>query len=132
MLCYRASFSVINKIAISVGHEKLEELFEEIITSPESSDAQKLVGLAVLLEQKSELPKSMIETLDHEAGNNSLVHRLIRELIIRHAYLNKIDVKDRQWIENKLGLTMEYQRAIQNNKHIQKSRANIKPATSTE
>ena len=116
MLCYRACFSVISKIATSIGHEKLTKLYEEIEAKPESTEAQRIVCVSILLEHGNKLPKSSIEKLANDAENNPVVYRLLRELVIRHGYLNHIPAEDRQWLHSKLGLTMDYQRAIQRNK----------------
>lgn len=120
MLCYRACFSVISKISTSIGHGKLTKLYEQIEANPESTEAQRLVCIAILLEHKSNLPKGIIEKMANDSKTNPVVYRLLRELVVRHAYLNHIQADDRQWLQSKLGLTMQYQRTIQRNKSIRK------------
>ena len=120
MLSYRACYSVINKIATSIGHEKLTALYEEIESRPESTEAQRLVCVAVLLEHKKKIPKEAILKLASEENSNPVVYRLLRELVIKHSYLNDVSVADRQWFDSKLNLSMKAQRTLQGQKGTRK------------
>ena len=114
MLCYHVSYSVIKKIANSVGTEKLIPIYDELCGIHQNSPAYKLINIAIKLEFTKVIPKSDIENLFSELHGNPIAQRLLQEIVIQHLYLNQVEYKDRQWISSKLHLGMKDQRKIQN------------------
>ena len=113
MLCYGTSYSVIIKIANSVGSDKLMPIFKELYDKHPESPAFKLIWIAIQLEFNKELPKLTIEKTYVELEKNPIAQRLLQEIVIQHLYLNHVDYTDRQWISSKLHLPMKSQRMLQ-------------------
>ncbi len=116
MLCYSTSYSVIKKIANSVGSNDLMPIFKELSKNNSDSPAFKLIWIAIHLEFNKKLPKIMIEDAYNEFDGNPISQRLLQEIVIQHLYLNNIEYTDRQWISSKLNLPMVSQLLIQGKK----------------
>lgn len=119
MFCYGASFSVVKKIAGSVGSDKLMPIFKQVFEEGEKTPAEKLIYVAILLDFKKEIPKKELAVLYHELDGNPIARRLLQEIVIQHLYLNHVDYKDRQWISSKISLPMDTQRLIQGKSELQ-------------
>lgn len=113
MLCYGTSFSVIRKIANSIGSNKLLPIFDIIAEQHSDSPARQLINIAIKLEFTKEIPKNDISKLNAKLENNPIAKRLLQEVVIQHLYLNIIDYKDRQWISSTLDLPIKKQRYMQ-------------------
>lgn len=113
MLCYGTSYSVIKKIANSLGSEKLVPIFNDINENHADSPAMKLIHVAVLLEFTKSIPKKELSELYANLDGNPIAQRLLQELVVQHLYLNHVNYKDRQWISSKIELPIDTQRLIQ-------------------
>lgn len=113
MICYGVSYSVIKKIANSVGSNKLVAIFEEISRSHNDIPTYQLINIAIKMEFGKSIPRAEVERLYKDLEDNPIARRLLQEIIIQHLYLNYVDYKDRQWISEKLALPMASQRQLQ-------------------
>lgn len=113
MFCYGTSYSVIKKIANSLGSEKLMPIFNEINNDHPNSPAMKLIHVAILLEFTKSIPKTELSELFEDLKRNPIAQRLLQELVVQHLYLNHVEFKDRQWISSKMELPMSTQRLLQ-------------------
>ncbi len=113
MLCYGASYSVVKKIADSIGYDELIPVFEEINAGANVTPVMKLVYLAIKLEFTKEIPKKELESVYLEFSGNPIAQRLLQELVIQHLYMNEVEYRDRQWISSKLKLPVRTQRLLQ-------------------
>lgn len=113
MFCYGTSYSVIKKIANSIGSDKLMPIFDEIVLSGTKSPAMKLIHIAIQMEFTKKIPKRELSELYLELNGNPIAQRLLQEIVIQHLYLNHVDFQDRQWISSKIHLPIKSQRLIQ-------------------
>lgn len=113
MLCYGTSYSVIKKIANSVGASELMPIFKGLCDQNAESPAIRLIWISIQLEFCKQLPKSLIENTYNGLGGNPIAQRLLQEIVIQHLYLNHVEYADRQWISSKLHLPISSQRLIQ-------------------
>lgn len=120
MLCYGTSYSVIKKIANSVGTDKLMPIFEEITNSHQESPAIQLIYIAIQLEFTKKIPKKVIAETYLELQGNPIAQRLLQEIVIQHLYLNHVEFRERQWISDKLKLPMASQRLLQGKSELKK------------
>jgi len=121
MLCYGTSFSVIKKIANSLGSDKLIAIFADISERNPKSPAIQLIYIAILLEFTKIIPKNEISDLYSKLNDNPIAQRLLQELVIQHLYLNVVEYDDRQWISAILKIPMKTQRMLQQNNPDKKS-----------
>jgi hypothetical protein len=117
-LCYETTFSVIKKIALSNGSEKLLPVFDEVSNGSENSAALKLINLAIKLEFTNNIPFKLIESLSSELETNYIAIRMLKQIVIHHLYLHHVEVRDRQRIADILKLPIKAQRQIQNQKEM--------------
>ena len=110
-LCYGVSFSVVNKIATSIGFDKLMPIFEEL-SSQNNSPSYQLIEVAIRLEFTKQIPKKKISALFNEFSSNRIAKRMLQEIVLQHSYLHYLDFDDKQWISETLGIPMQVQRAI--------------------
>lgn len=113
MLCYGTSYSLIRKIANSVGSEKLIPIFREIGSKHPDSPAIQLINIAIQLEFTKKIPQKEIIELYSGLQSNPIARRLLQEIVVQHLYLNHVEFRDRQWISEKLSLPMDSQRILQ-------------------
>lgn len=120
MLCYGTSYSVIKKIATSLGSHKLIPIFDEINTEQKTSPAMRLIHVAIQLEFDKSIPKNELIEIYKECEDNPIAQRLLQELLVQHLYLNHVDYRDRQWISSKMHLPLKTQKLLENKDEYKK------------
>jgi len=118
-LCYNLSLSVIKKISLSVGSDKLISLFDEICEK-NPTPAHKLINLAIHLEFKKELPKKMIESMVKDFGDNILCNRMLQEIVVQHLYMHYLEYDEKQWVASTLKIPVASQQLIETHKKIKR------------
>ncbi len=113
MLCYGTSYSVIKKIANSLGSDKLIPIFDDI-NSHKTSPAMRLIHIAIQLEFTKSIQKKELSEAYSDFEGNPIAQRLLQELVVQHLYLNHVEYQDRQWISSKMSLPVKTQQLLQN------------------
>jgi hypothetical protein len=114
-LCYQMSIGVIRKISLSIGSDKIAEIFEDI-ANKNQTPAHKLIYLSIILEFKKEIPKRLIEEMDKDFEGNILCKRLLQEVVIQHIYMHYVSYENKQWISSALKIPVESQLQIESDK----------------
>ncbi|MFH2035312.1 MAG: hypothetical protein ABIJ45_02825 [Candidatus Zixiibacteriota bacterium] len=113
LICYGICYSVIRKIANSLGSDKLMPIFKEIGDSRHDSPAIQLITVAIELEFTKKIPKDNIQSLFAELEKNVIAQRLLQEIMIGYLYLNYVNITDKQWISDTLKIPIDFQRKLQ-------------------
>ena len=111
-ITYGVCVAVIQKIAHSMGSDQLIEIFQQVEKEHSNSIAVRLINVAIELEFTKEIPKKKIRILNGDLKSNPIGRRLLKEVVIQHLYLNEIPREDKQWISDKLKISMDFQRMI--------------------
>lgn len=120
LICFRVILNIIKKLSSSLGTLKLKTIFDAVIDDEDSTPAHQLVHISFLLEFIKSIPKNEIIEFYKNSESNIIAKCLLRELVVHYLYFNKVDVGDRTWISDKLGIAMRDQRYLQNIKSIKK------------
>lgn len=110
-VCYGISLAVVRKIAISVGTDKLLDVFQEI-EETNSSPAARLINLAITLEFKKTIPREKLVDMYRDLSSNLLCKRMIQEIVLQHMYMHHTTLDEKQWISDKLEIPMATQRRV--------------------
>ncbi len=119
-VCYWTAYAFIEKIAESIGYERLSEIYEDIKQDHLDSPAVRLIHLSIKLNAEKVLPKALIEDLYRDLQGDSVAQRLMRQIILRYVYLNAVKIRDKQWLSAKVDIPMvsqslvEYQKKVEN------------------
>lgn len=91
-----ASFSIIKRISVAVGHEDLVETYSEVKKEIEKMPSVELVDLSIKLDHFRGIPHSQISALSKGFQDNKFSYRLLRDLISHLLFLFPVDEQDRQ------------------------------------
>jgi len=105
-------FGVINKIANSVGSEKLLPVLAQVVEDA-PTPANSLILIIAELEFTNRLPQSRVLKFKLDFQQNIIAQRLLKETMVRHLYLHYLKVEQKQWISETLGIPMSSQRLLE-------------------
>lgn len=118
-LNYGIAYSVVVRIAKSIGSEAIITLFDELGKKYNNSPAFNIMAIAVKLDFTTKIPKKEIESLLEDLKSIPITKRLLRDIIIQHAHLHHTDYKDKQWINNVIKIPINSQIVIGLQSHKQ-------------
>ena len=111
-LCYDVCVAMIGRMANCLGSRDLVEIYDELQRKEPSSIAIQLVNVSIHLEFTKKIPKDRISSLNSKLNANPIARLLLKEIILRHLYLNDVEFREKQWISSELGIPMASQRRI--------------------
>lgn len=109
-LCCMVSQGSIQRVSNSIGHRKLKETFESIVSN-EPTSSYRLLDVAIKLDH-SGFPHEEIEKLINDATftRNFLPKYLLQNLVYNYLSLYSTDIKEKQLIYDKLQIKIKDQR----------------------
>ena len=105
------AFGCVYKSASATSSAELQDV-AAIVVQKNNSLAYRLTRLASRLDMPVSLPFEDIEALSRDTKKNIFAHRLLDTIVLRHLYFFDVPEQDKQRICSALGITMQYQRAI--------------------
>lgn len=111
LLCYQIMYSILTKIAFSIGSENIVDVYRNILEQ-KSFPSIKLVNLAIELQFTKKMDKKLIDTFEKDFQSNPVCALILREIVVQYFYLHHVDYKDMQWIASTLRISMKSQRLI--------------------
>lgn len=96
-------YGILDKILHSLGSDKLTEISNKVCDKV-STPASFLVKHGILMWYKKNLQVSELEVRINKKDFSKIAKKAIKFLVASHCYLHPINYKDRQRIENKLGI----------------------------
>jgi TIR domain-containing protein len=110
-LTYGVIYSVLRKISASVGSKEADEIYDEIECSM-GTPAVKLINQAIGLQFKKKLDFRKLDELVRDFHSNPTCTRILKEIVIQHVYMFPVEYKDKQKIQETLGISMQGQRLM--------------------
>jgi len=104
LYCHSYLFSVISKLSVALGCEELVEYFKSRQSDIEASIASRLMYTFILLEFGDAFPEGAIADLYSDMEGNEIPRRLLKQAVLRHLYIHKVDFRQRQRLEHSIGL----------------------------
>ena len=96
-------YGLINKIVHSLGSDKLTEVIEKVCDK-ENSPASFLVKHGILMWYNKNLQiNNIVDGFDKD-GFSETAKKVLKFIIVNHCAMHSVDFKDKQKIENKLGI----------------------------
>ena len=114
--CYWTSIALIERIAHAVGFNSLMPLFDELAKDNDGSVAFSLIYISVCMRATKTIPKDKIKRLYDRLDNDPLGRRMLRQIVLRHLYLNQVDFHDKQWLAASIELPLRQQLLIEKGK----------------
>lgn len=100
------AFGMIKRISQAVGLEELAETYREILERDGSRLPVRIVDYAIKLDHFARFPKPELERIVEQVQKNPFALRLLRDLTADYLYLFPTDFRIRQYIGDKLGITV--------------------------
>lgn len=118
-LCVMSSFGIIKRITNAIGHEKLENTFEEIFNKYDFTSI-KLIDTSIKLDYNEEFPWSELKTLKKHTDKNFLAKVVLQNLVINYLRVFYTTFEEKQKICNLLGIKMDDQRLVDIQSQVKK------------
>lgn len=100
------AFGMIKRISHAVGLEELAETYREILERDGARLPVRVIDYAIKLDHFARFPKSELENIVEQVQRNPFSLRLLRDLTADYLYLFPTDFRIRQYIGEKLGITV--------------------------
>ena len=107
-LCSILAVAIIQRTASAIGSNQIKPTLSKLIGENDSI-GYRMVEIAVLLDNPSEIPHRKIESMIHSLGNNALGLQVLRDLVAQRVYRYPTNIKDKQWIASKLNFSLAAQ-----------------------
>lgn len=119
-LCCMVSQGSIQRVSNSIGHRKLRETFENIVSN-EPNNSYRILDVAIKLDHSS-FPHEEIEGLinDKEFNKNFLPKYLLQNLVFNYLTLYSTDIKEKQQIYDRLQIKIKDQRRADLSSQVKK------------
>lgn len=105
---YGVIYSVIRKIAFSVGAKETGEIHRKLLERNDTP-AVKLINETVNLQFLKTINQNGLKELAHEFSENPVCKRMLAEIVIQHLYMHDVPFKDKQQVSEVLGVPLEKQ-----------------------
>lgn len=96
-----ASFGIIKKISVAVGHEDLQETYIDVKSSLRDLISVEMIDLSIKLDHFKGVPHSQIEALAKKLKDNKFSYGILRDLIVHFLYMFHVVEQDRQKLLSK-------------------------------
>jgi hypothetical protein len=113
------SYAFIKKISESVGSERLNEIFEEVLEK-NPFHSVRLIDISIKLDFIAGFPYDDVEELKKMFEGNPLATTVLKQNVISYLYMYKTSYGTKQKICDLLGIPIEHQRAIDQTSTISK------------
>ncbi len=107
-ICFSLCFYMIQLIAKATAHSKLLDLSNAVLLEHDTP-ANQLIHLYSRLLVSYQLPKHLIKRINQSNQQNPLVLSLLNGIVLNHVYLHNLEIRDRQWLDSTLGLSVNNQ-----------------------
>ena len=99
---------MLHKIAHSIGYDKIIEM-ADIVNNKTNTEASKLINISIHTWYKKELDIDEIRKLNDEFSDNQFAQRILKDIVIQHLYMHKVDYREKQRLSSILNLPIEGQ-----------------------
>lgn len=121
-LCFMSSFGITKRVSNSIGLDRLHNTFNKALEA-QPYNSVKLIDLAIKLGYSSLASNiEQVETYKDEMKKNKLSNVVLQNLVIDHMYMFDTDYKTRSRACNKLGISMQEQRKIDQTSTVKKKK----------
>ncbi len=86
---------VVKKISHSVGSSALTQTYKRVIES-DPSDAKRLIDASIKLDHKADFPDREMAKLGKSLESNPFAMFLLRQLVVTHLYMFKVNLEKKQ------------------------------------
>jgi len=116
-LTYGVIFGVLRKISSSIGSKEADEIYDDLEAKLDTP-AIKLINQSIGLQFKKDLNFKKLDELTKEFYLNPTCTRILKEIVIQHVYMFPVGYKDKQKIESTMGIPVQGQRLIAQQKNM--------------
>ncbi len=111
---YAIIFGWLYKIVDSLGYDKLIDTADKI-NSKTNTPASKLINFSIHAWYKKQINIEKLKSLydDFDKNKNYTAKYILKDIVSRHIYMHKLDFREKQKIDNLLGLGVKKQLFIQ-------------------
>jgi|TARA_B110001454_G_scaffold133059_1_gene123887 hypothetical protein len=107
-LTYGIIYGVLKKISTAIGSKDAYEIYNEL-EDKTPTPAIKLINQAIALQFKKQLNFKKLSKISHEFNTNPVCERMLKEIVVQHAYMFPVDYKDKQKISSILNVSVQGQ-----------------------
>ena len=107
-ITYNFIYGMLHKIAHSIGYDKIIEM-ADIVNNKTNTEASKLINISIHTWYKKELDIDEIRKLNDEFSDNQFAQRILKDIVIQHLYMHKVDYREKQKLSSILNLPIEGQ-----------------------
>jgi hypothetical protein len=107
------AYGMVKRISQAVGSEHLRETYKELVTD-DCSVATRMVDTSIKIDHFRPFPEKEVLDLYRKVENNKLTLTVLRQMVRDHFHLSKEDRKLRQRVCDKIGISFQEQRMIEN------------------
>lgn len=105
------SYYMVKRVTQAVGHDKLKNVFEEILAKNDINSVL-LIDISNKLELSSHLPYEEVRSAKEQVEKNFMALSVLQGLAKNYLYMFNTTVEEKQRLASLLNLKMEYQRKI--------------------
>jgi DNA polymerase III delta prime subunit len=107
-LTYGIIYGVLKKISTAIGSKDAYEIYTEL-EEKTPTPAVKLINQAIALQFKKQLDFKKLSKIHQEFSTNPVCERILKEIVVQHAYMFPVDYKDKQKISSILNVSVQGQ-----------------------
>jgi len=114
-ITYNTLFSIMKKIATSVGSVDALEIYDKL-SEHYGTPAHKLLKIAITLHFATNINMDELKALHEDLEDNIVAQRLFKDFVIEHLYLYKISSAERHKVASLFGIPILKQLQIEGTK----------------
>lgn len=100
------AYVVVKRVSHSVGSSALTQTYKRVLES-DPSDAKSLIDASIKLDHKADFPDREMAKLGESLESNPFAMFLLRQLVVTHLYMFKVDLDRKQRVCAALGIPYE-------------------------
>ena len=100
------AYVVVKKVSHSVGSSALAQTYKRVLEE-DPSDAKRLIDASIKLDHKAGFPDREMAKLGESLGSNPFAMFLLRQLVVTHLYMFKVELEKKQRVCAALGIPYE-------------------------
>jgi len=100
------AYVVVKKVSHSVGSSALTQTYKRVLDN-DPSDAKRLIDASIKLDHKASFPDREMEKLGELLESNPFAMFLLRQLVVTHLYMFKVDLDKKQRVCAALNIPYE-------------------------
>lgn len=89
------AYVVVKRVSHSVGSSALTQTYKRVLES-DPSDAKRLIDASIKLDHRADFPDREMEKLGKSLDSNPFAMFLLRQLVVTHLYMFKVDLEKKQ------------------------------------